>query len=388
MSCAAPRCGFQIGIPKRARPKFRLRTNSGDVYEMNVLPMGHRCAPEVMRTVTAAIAGEASICSQRYSFHRGAIDVYVDGVRFAGTDSEATTYAQFIDERCDKANGLFKDRGQPPVAQYVFNGVAFDHNAHTVCLGPRVIRKLRADSFFNISFVDLEAVVGRLIYGSAVLRLNMPRFYFALKVAQRRISLLNRCPKLCDRPVALPVVTRSMLAEWRNELLENVPRSPPPHPDVVPHKHRLYTDASVKGWGAIMYLDSGEVLITGEAWPESSSYEVNRAEAAAVRLALEKFSAHCPRGTCLDVFVDNTSCQAALNRRISKSEGVSMELRELLRLTEEKGICVKAAYISTDENPADAVSRGKEIEMEKVKRYEGKIERDISDVDSHIQRKP
>ena len=93
-----------------------------------------------------------------------------------------------------------------------------------------------------------------------------------------------------------------------------------------------------------MYLDSGEVLITGEAWPESSSYEVNRAEAAAVRLALEKFSAHCPRGTCLDVFVDNTSCQAALNRMISKSEGVSMELREVLRLTEEKGICVKAAY--------------------------------------------
>ena len=253
-----------------------------------------------------------------------------------------------------QANGLFKDRGQPPVAQYVFNGVAFDHNAHTVCLGPRVIRKLRADSFFNISFVDLEAVVGRLIYGSAVLRLNMPRFYFALKVAQRRINLLNRCPKLCDRPVALPVVTRSMLAEWRNELLENVPRSPPPHPDVVPHKHRLYTDASVKGWGAIMYLDSGEVLITGEAWPESSSYEVNRAEAAAVRLALEKFSAHCPRGTCLDVFVDNTSCQAALNRRISKSEGVSMELREVLRLTEDKGICVKAAYIST----ADAVIPG------------------------------
>ena len=172
------------------------------------------------------LLARASICSQRYSFHRGAIDVYVDGVRFAGTHSEATTYAQFIDERCDKANGLFKDRGQPPVAQYVFNGVAFDHNAHTVCLGPRVIRKLRADSFFNISFVDLEAVVGRLIYGSAVLRLNMPRFYFALKVAQRRINLLNRCPKLCDRPVALPVVTRSMLAEWRNELLENVPRSP------------------------------------------------------------------------------------------------------------------------------------------------------------------
>ena len=387
-------CGFyQIGIPKRARPKFRLRTNSGDVYEMNVLPMGHRCAPEVMHTVTAAIAGEASICSQRYSFHRGAIDVYVDGVRFAGTNSEATTYSQFIDERCDKANGLFKDRGQPPVAQYVFNGVAFDHNAHTVCLGPRVIRKLRADSFFNISFVDLEAVVGRLIYGSAVLRLKMPRFYFALKVAQRRINLLNRCPKLCDRPVALPVVTRSMLAEWRNELLENVPRSPPPHPDVVPHKHRLYTDASVKGWGAIMYLDSGEVLITGEAWPESSSYEVNRAEAAAVRLALEKFSAHCPRGTCLDVFVDNTSCQAALNRRISKSEGVSMELREVLRLTEEKGICVKAAYISTDENPADAVSRGKEVEKEKVETYRGTIEKYINHnhsgkVDSHFEEKP
>ena len=50
--------------------------------------------------------------------------------------------------------------------------------------------------------------------------------------------------------------------------------------------------------------------------------------------------------------------------------------------------CVKAAYISTDENPADAVSRGKEVELEKVERCKGKIERDIDKVGSHIEEKP
>ena len=324
-------CGFyQISIPLKARPKFRFRSTLGEVFEMNVLPMGHRCAPEIMHTVTAAIAGERSVCQERFSFHRGATDVYVDGVRFSGTANDAVEYARFIDERCSKANGLFKDAGQPPALKYVFNGVAFDHDTHTVCLGPRVVSKLQKDKFHKLSFRDLEAAVGRLLYGSAVLRLNMPRFYFAMKVAQRRINLLNRCPYLIDKPVDLPVVTRSTLTEWRNELICNLPRPPPPHPDTVPHHHKLYTDASAKGWGAIIYLDSGEVLITGEAWPKNFKYEVNRAEAMAVRLAIKKFAMHSPKGTCLDIFVDNTSCKAALNRRLSNQTCYALPQRNVL----------------------------------------------------------
>ena len=209
--------------------------------------------------------------------------------------------------------------------------------------------------------------MGRLLYGSAVLWLNMPRFYFTLKVAQRRINLLNRCPHLVEL-VDLPVGTCTILAEWRNELLDNLPRSPPPHPDIVPHRHRLYTDASVKTWRAIIYLDSGEVLITGESWPKGFDYEVNRAEAMAVRLALEKIVVHSSRETCLDIFVDNTSCESALNKRLSKSGGVSTQLREILRQTEKNGICVEAKYVSTLDNPADHISRGKVVDkkIEKV----------------------
>ena len=76
---------------------------------------------------------------------------------------------------------------------------------------------------------------------------------------------------------------------------------------------------------------------------------------------------HSPKGTCLDIFVDNTSCKAALNRRLS-SEGVSKELKEIIRDTEKRGICVEARYVSTLNNPADHISRGKEVDIKQIEK--------------------
>ena len=44
-----------------------------------------------------------------------------------------------------------------------------NHKTHKVSLGPRVVRKLKNDKFYELSFIDLEAAVGRLLYSSAVL---------------------------------------------------------------------------------------------------------------------------------------------------------------------------------------------------------------------------
>ena len=49
---------YQIAIPLQFRAKIRFFSDSGVLYEMKVLPMGHRCAPEVMHSITAALAGD------------------------------------------------------------------------------------------------------------------------------------------------------------------------------------------------------------------------------------------------------------------------------------------------------------------------------------------
>ena len=104
-------------------------------------------------------------------------------------------------------------------------------------------------------------------------------------------------------------------------------------------------------------MDYGQVVCAGSRWPPDFEYEVNRAEARAVRLAFEKFGHHFGRDTCVDVFVDNTSCVAALNRKMSNSDGITSELRRLLDYLKRKGLVVKAQYICSKENPADPYSR-------------------------------
>ena len=252
------KCGFyQVPVPERARAKFRFRDSQGNLYQMKVMPMGHRCAPEVMHTITSVLAGDPGVCKPEASFAKSNVDIYIDGIRYTASKEEAIGYAKRIDSRCREANGAFKEHGSPPELEYVFNGVNYDHIVHKVSLGPRVLLKLRRDRFNTITYAQLETAVGRLLYASAVLGYVIPRFHFTLKIARRRINMLNRNLHLVDKPVPLPKPTRCILAEWRDEVLKNIPIEPPPHPDVVPHTHRLYTDASSKGWGAVLYLDDG-----------------------------------------------------------------------------------------------------------------------------------
>ena len=351
-------CGFyQVGLPLRSRAKFRFRAEDGQLYEMNVLPMGHRCAPEIMHCMTAALAGNKDYCSKSHSYQHGSTDIYIDGVRFSGSRKHADEYVYFIDSRARVAGARFKDQDVPPTKQYVFNGVKFDHASSRVCLGPKVVSKLKRDTFSRLTFLELEAAVGRLLYCSSILGVVIPQYHFAIKIVQRRINYLNRHPFAKDKIVDLPMKTRVILAQWRDDLIKNVPIRAPPHPATAPPRHKLFTDASSKGWGAILYMDSGEVKILGAPWPAEWTYEVNKSEAAAVRFALEEFQKYFEQGTCVQLWIDNTSCRAALNRKICKSDGIAKELKSILQSLKNKGICIQAHYISTKLNPADPISR-------------------------------
>ena len=194
-----------------------------------------------------ALAGSPDYCESSASFAKGSVDVYVDGVRFAGTAREALVYSTWIDRRAVLFGARFKDAGSLPTKHYVFNGIQYDHHTHRVCLGPKVMAKLQTDQFLRLTFVELEAAVGCLLYCSSVLGLIIPKYHFVLKVCQRRINLLNRDPTKASKIVDLPQNIRALLGRWRNELSQNTPIKPPPHPEIAPRRHQLYTDASSKG---------------------------------------------------------------------------------------------------------------------------------------------
>ena len=77
----------------------------------------------------------------------------------------------------------------------------------------------------------------------------------------------------------------------------------------------------------------------------------------AVTNALKDFKHHFEKGTCIDLYIDNTSCQGAINKRMANSDNIASELKKVLLMNQNQGICIKARYIRSEDNPADPVSR-------------------------------
>ncbi|KAF8275402.1 hypothetical protein TcBrA4_0138350 [Trypanosoma cruzi] len=89
---------------------------------------------------------------------------------------------------------------------------------------------------------------------------------------------------------------------------------------------------------------------------EEEAFFIMQAEARAVRLALSAFPAVLP--STMDVWVDNTSLQEAVNKGSSKSHAMTWELRRIYEFVDSRGVQVSFAYVRSAENPADGISRG------------------------------
>ncbi|KAF8276185.1 hypothetical protein TcBrA4_0131270 [Trypanosoma cruzi] len=82
-----------------------------------------------------------------------------------------------------------------------------------------------------------------------------------------------------------------------------------------------------------------------------------QADACAVRLALSAFSAILP--STMDVWVDNTSLQGAVNKGSSKSHAFTWELQRIYGFLDSRGVRASFGYVRSAEYPADGISRGR-----------------------------
>ena len=53
---------FQVELPPEARAFYRFLYHDR-VYELNRMPMGHVCAPEIQHSITSVLAGDTSYCN-------------------------------------------------------------------------------------------------------------------------------------------------------------------------------------------------------------------------------------------------------------------------------------------------------------------------------------
>ena len=196
-------CGFYgMGIPPNKRAKYRFRDESGRLYQMTRASMGHVTTCELMHTITATVAGDPTYCSAKHAISFPKLDVYIDGIRAAGTWRSVEAYFQKVDQRNHLANGTWKATDSYIGQDYTFDGVHFNHKTRKVSIGDKLVKKIASTRTLNVpghgpqlpeksTYGDIESLVARLMHGSAILGIPIPEYYPVVKYTRRRIAQMN-----------------------------------------------------------------------------------------------------------------------------------------------------------------------------------------------------
>ena len=144
-----------------------------------------------MHTLTAVAAGLQDYCKTACRF-KGDIDIYLDGLRFAGSTYECTNFEKWIENRARYLGLTFKTSDSIKRQQYTFLGVDYDHSEKRCRLSQRSIRKLPSYIPPNAPLHEYESLIARLIYASTVLGIYLPQFYWSTKFMRRKLSQLNK----------------------------------------------------------------------------------------------------------------------------------------------------------------------------------------------------
>jgi hypothetical protein len=344
---------YQIELPMDARNNFAIRGEDGTVYRLTRMPMGHVCAPEIMQTTMAVIAGCPKVCAPEHVIGVPHRDVYIDGLRGAGSEHQIQQYAEKVDERAVAVNATFKTSESYEGTEYTFNGVRYNHVEHTVEIGDKLRKRLETALPIK-TYGDVETLLGRLMYASIIAGVDLPAYYFGIKFARRRINEMARGMRMPSDNIAIPVATDVVLRRWVRDVLRSKPWSPTAVPPGAQHV-TLYTDASLTGWGAVLFTGLSEPVGTGAPWYKQ--VEINHAEVDAVYHALVSFKGKIPPWSVVQLYIDNTAAKRAIEKCSSKSENVSHSILRVIKLVKANKWYLQPEYIRSKENLADVWSR-------------------------------
>ena len=213
------RTGFyQVEIPHDARKLFGFRSDDGQFFELTRLPMGHSCAPEIMHTLAATIAGHPDYVRSDIAVHDVRVDAWIDNIRYSGSRKDVAIRTAQLDIIAKKASSTWKELDSFNLAEeYDFLGVRFNHQDRSVVVSERLQGKLAAVDLTLITASGLESLMGRLMHASAVSGISPGRFWFTLKFIRRVINKINRGLLGLDETVLDPRSIRLELSRWLSD---------------------------------------------------------------------------------------------------------------------------------------------------------------------------
>ena len=351
---------YGLALPTGARQFYRFRDNEGNLYEMCRGMMGHTVMAEVQHIITSVIAGHPDFVEQEF-YAPCRVKIWIDNVEYTG-GHRAVCYAREQLIEASVACNAAMQVGEV-TRHYVFVGIEFDLEHHTVRISEKTRNKLPAAIPDVMTAGDLEALFGRLIWTAAVRQEPLANYYWCLKWARRLFNRLNRGIVTPEDTVAIRGVARRTLDMWLQQATQT---------HVVNRAQQgrvatLFTDASLDGWGAVLVDDTNRLFIAGARFVGGQALgDINSKEAWAVVNAYTAFADKLRSLSRLHHFVDNTSVQAALRRGQPRADALAQQTADAWRFIIGARIELSVDYVSTKLNPADAASRGQVVTVDAV----------------------
>jgi hypothetical protein len=347
---------YQIRLPPEVARALVFEFE-GKRYRFDVMPMGSRPSAEVMHRITDALSSIPDILKPYVTKN-----VHVDNVRFMSESREVLEQIKcLMKERLQKYRVSINEELEV-ATEADFYGLQFDHQAGMVSMTTRT-----KETLINLRPLlttqpsprrEQLSLFGRLQYLSRVFRLPMYRYFHAMKFLRSISKNIQMETEQLDTVAPIWPSILSQTRQWLEQLIEQ-PAMQTQRVNLSSPVFHLYTDASTKGWGAILLCPDGAMHVAGARFREKHTHrEITQLEVAAVHEALAAFSTHL-QDSVLHLHVDNTAAKAGVARNYSPSFAVNNELGKVARAVASLHATISdISYVRSEDNPADHPSRG------------------------------
>lgn len=332
---------YQLRLPEGARGWFAFHAEDEDgtarLYEMAAVPMGWSASTAAADAVARTLVGVGS--DERWCDPRIGVAIYVDDILFTKFDEACRFRA-----RCAGAGALLKIFQTTVRGVCVYVGIDIRVPGGDFRASSRLREKMRLalDEFER----DPTTERGEKLAGLLVAVLERQGVCLAAGRAVWAATSPGGTERARGRtgPVLADSERRALLqiteGSWRRV--------------VAPGKTCVgASDASSSGWGWVWLDEAGPRWGKG-TWQSRSTPHINFLELIAVLRAVRQ----SPPGSRLRLWVDNNVTVEWLRRGTSRTRFACELLVRIEDVLHARGCTLEAAYIDTDANIADPLSRG------------------------------
>jgi hypothetical protein len=372
---------------------FAHHFNDGCVkyFVLVAVPTGSRFVPLLAQTLALAISRSAlrdtaksALMTEREIYAQTTLDVCLDNCRIAGRTWIVDKASRFFETRC-RLLGLTTNEPVGELAtQYTFLGVSYDHVTGCVQTGTNMVTKLknmfaelqsREDDKSSFKLRDLLRFLGVLVYTSRIHDIHAGPFYHFYACLRRK---LNRSTADLDSSVSLWAAAAQQLRAWLVLIMATQQTRVNLETNT---KFSLFTDASLRGWGAVLIagpcisscaeairadFSDTTMTMTTQCGIFYCSEIIAVLEARAVLYGLRMFSTLVnPRRSQMvrtspariNCFVDNESVRYALTKGRSNNYAINSIIIEIVNILDRLQCEARWIRIPSANNIADCLTR-------------------------------